>query len=203
MKVLKELALGSALTLALTALAACENIALIGRPSLVDLEDEVVGEVERVDTRDRAIYIRPERGRTGMVSYSEDARVIDRGREHPITYLQTGDIVAMQLKKDSRGTPYTTLVRIQQSGRGERTGSVGSSRTGSLQTLDGTVERVDEQRGSFEVRDRDGRQVTVHLPFNARRSDIDRLQRLRIGDRITVEGQFIGQDRFELEAFLT
>jgi hypothetical protein len=63
------------------------------------------------------------------------------------------------------------------------------------------VERVDEQRGLFEVRDRDGRQVTVYLPYNAPRTDVDRLQRLRVGDRVSVQGQFVGQDRFELEAF--
>lgn len=201
MKPIGRLASGLVLTVALTTMTACENIALIGRPS-VDSDDEVVGEVERLDTRNSEIYVRPEKGRTGIVSYNADTRVIDRGREHPVTYLKTGDFVAMQIKKDARGNPYTNLIRIRESGRNRTLGSAGSPQTGSrVQTLDGTVERVDEQRGLFEVRDRDGRQVTVYLPYNAPRTDVDRLQRLRVGDRVSVQGQFVGQDRFELEAF--
>jgi hypothetical protein len=63
------------------------------------------------------------------------------------------------------------------------------------------VESVDPRRGEFEIRDDSGRRVVVALPHNARRSDVDRLQSLRRGDYVRVEGKFLNSDRFELEAF--
>jgi hypothetical protein len=38
-----------------------------------------------------------------------------RGREYPVAQLAIGDIVAMQLEKDSRGKSHTDLIRIQES----------------------------------------------------------------------------------------
>ncbi|HXK29715.1 MAG TPA: hypothetical protein VJ646_15810 [Candidatus Binatia bacterium] len=44
------------------------------------------------------------------------------------------------------------------------------------------VERVDLQRGSFEIRDQSRERVLVSLPYNARRSDVDHFRALRVGD---------------------
>jgi hypothetical protein len=44
--------------------------------------------------------------------------------------------------------------------------------------------------------------VVVSLPSNAPRSVGDRFNRLREGDHVRIEGQFLNQDRFELESFL-
>ncbi|HEV8341981.1 MAG TPA: hypothetical protein VGR30_06390 [Candidatus Binatia bacterium] len=204
MKLLKKLALGSVLSIALTALVACEHISLIslfGGPR-ADPDDEIVAEVERLDSRNMEIYIRPEGGRTGIVRYDAATRVMDRGREHPVTYLQPGDIVAFRMKTDSRGELYADLIFVRETNRERRIGSASRPET-RIQTLDGTVERVDQQRGVFEIRDGDGRQVTVSLPYKPQGSDIERFERLRIGDRVSIEGHFISQDRFELEAFIT
>lgn len=71
-----------------------------------------------------------------------------------------------------------------------------------IQTVDGRVEQVDLQRSSFEIRDQSRERVLVSLPYNARRSDVDRFRALRAGDYVRVEGRFLDRDRFELVNFL-
>ncbi len=198
------------LLVALTISAGCgdSNFALVGRKTLPDresqpLQDEIVATVERVDTGSREINLRPNDGRTRVVGYSTDARVMYRGREYPVTQLEVGDVVVMQLKQDSRGNSYTDLIRVQESirDRDQSRGDISRPGTG-IQTMDGRVERVDFQRSSFEIRDQSREIVLVSLPDNARRSDVDRFRALRSGDYVRVEGRFLDRERFELENFL-
>ena len=82
-------------------------------------------------------------------------------------------------------------------------GDGATSRSGArLQTVDGRVERVELQRNSFEIRDQSKERVIVSVPFNARRSDVDRFRALREGDYVRVEGRFLDRERFELDSFL-
>jgi hypothetical protein len=37
------------------------------------------------------------------------------GRVYPVSQLRFGDIVAMQMEKDSRGNPHTHVIRLQES----------------------------------------------------------------------------------------
>ena len=113
---------GLTLALALTVSAGCSdnNFALIGRDTLPDrasppVQDEIVATVERINTGSREISLRPNDGRTRVVGYSTDARVMYRGREYPVTQLEAGDVVVMQLRQDSRGNSYTDLIRVQES----------------------------------------------------------------------------------------
>jgi hypothetical protein len=201
--------LGLTLALALTAIAGCsDNIALVGRDTLPvgstqTVSEEFVAEVERINTGSREISLRPNDGRTRVVGYSTDARVLYRGREYPVTQLEAGDIVAMQLRQDSRGNSYTDLIRVQENIRDRDQSRGGITRPGTgIQTVDGRVEQVDFQRSSFEIRDPSRERVLVSLPDNARRSDVDRFRTLRSGDYVRVEGRFLDRERFELEGFL-
>jgi hypothetical protein len=114
---------GLTLALALTLSAGCSgNTALVGRDTLPGrasepVQNELVATVERVDTASRLIHLRPNKGRPGIVTYSAETRVMYRGREYPVTKLEPGDMVAMQLGKDSRGNPHTHLIRVQESSR--------------------------------------------------------------------------------------
>ena len=115
---------GLTLAVALTASAGCSdhNIALVGRDTLParagqPVQDELVATVERVNTSSREIFLRPISGRSRVVSYSAETRVMFRGREYPVSRLESGDVVAMQLEKDSRGNPHTHLIRVQESSR--------------------------------------------------------------------------------------
>ena len=202
-------ALGLALALALTVGAGCsDNISLIGRDTLPGrssqpVQDEIVATVEQVNTASREIHLRPNDSRTRVVGYSADARVLYRGREYSVTQLEAGDVVAMQLTQDSRGNSYTDLIRVQENIRDRDQSRGGTIRPGTgIQTVDGRVEQVDFQRSSFEIREQSRGRVLVSLPYNARRSDVDHLRALRVGDYVKVEGRFLDRERFELENFL-
>jgi hypothetical protein len=121
MNLFNRAASGLALAVALTALAGCSgNTALIGRESLPGrasqpVRSEIVRTVERVDTGSNEIHLRPSPGHPGMVTYSAETRVMYLGRVYPVSQLRVGDIVAMQMEKDSRGNPHTHMIRLQES----------------------------------------------------------------------------------------
>ena len=122
-----------AVTLAVTAGCSDNNFALLGRDTLPSnatqtVPDEFVATVERVNTGSREIDLRPNEGRSRVVGYSGDTRVIYRGREYPISQLEPGDIVAMQLRQDARGNSYTDLIRVQENfqDRNQRWGNTAS-----------------------------------------------------------------------------
>ena len=158
------------------------------------------GQVERVDTSPWEIRIRESNGRSSVVRYDTNTRVIYREREYSVNQLEAGDIVTVDLKKDSRGNFYTDSIRIQESVR-DRGGITTRPGTG-IQTLDGRVEQLDFQRSSFEISGQSGERIFVSLPSNAQRSDVNRFRALRVGDYVRVEGRFLDRDRFELENFL-
>jgi hypothetical protein len=121
MNLFNHAASGLALAGALIALAGCSgNTALVGRESLPGrasqpVRSEIVGTVERVDTGSNEIHLRPSPGHPGMVTYSAETRVMYLGRVYPVSQLRFGDIVAMQMDKDSRGHPHTHMIRLQES----------------------------------------------------------------------------------------
>ena len=121
MNLINRAALCFALGLAPTIIAGCDgNTALVGRDTLParatqPVPGEIVATVERVDTESREIHLRPNRGDSAVVAYGDETRVMYRGHEYPVSQLKIGDIVAMQVEKDSRGKPHTALIRVQES----------------------------------------------------------------------------------------
>ena len=202
MKSLHRAVLRLALAAPLIGVAGCmENIALIGRPTIEEGQNDVRGEVERVDLGSRQIYLRPDKGDRRVVAYSADAQVLYRGREYPVTRLETGDVVALQVKRDARGDSYTDLIRVQDNVR-EQSRSERPSAAPRIQTLAGRVDRIDVRGNSFDLDDQQNPPVVVVLSANARDFDRERLRRLKDGDRVRIEGRFMGRDRFELLSFL-
>lgn len=177
-----------------------ENIALIGRPSIAEGENDIVGEVERVDLASRRIYLRPDRRDSRIVVFSADAQVLYRGREYPVTRLVSGDVVAMQMRRDSRGDSYTDLIRLQESVR-DQSRIESSDAVPRIQALSGRIEGVDFRRNSFDLNDQPEKPLLVVLSENARDSDRERFRSLRTGDHVRIEGKFTGPDRFELLSF--
>lgn len=188
-------------TLLISVPGCMENIALIGRPSIAEGENDIVGEVERVDRASRRIYLRPDRGGSRIVAFSSDAQVLYRGREYPLTKLESGDVVAMQMRRDARGDLYADLIRLQESVR-EQSRIESPNTMPRIQALSGKVEGVDFRRNSFDLNDQPGKPLLVVLSENARDSDRERFRTLRTGDHVRIEGKFTGPDRFELLSFL-
>ena len=178
-----------------------ENIALIGRPTIEEGQDDVVGEVERVDLSTRRLYLRSNKSERRVVALSADAQVLHRGREYPVARLKPGDVVAMQIKRDSRGEAYADLLRIQENSAGQSWGDVPSAAP-RIETLAGRVESVNRRDNSFELDDRSGAPVSVRLSEYVRDSDRERFRTLRAGAHVRIEGKFTARDRFEMLSFL-
>jgi hypothetical protein len=151
-----QTAIGLALGAALTLSSGCSgNIALIGRPTLQLDQEEIFGEVIRIDIGSREIHLRPDEGRDRVIGFSLDARVIYRGREYPITQLTSGDKVSLQLQQDSRGKFFTSLVRVHESSLEsnlEGNWNIGSMQSETpLQIFDERIAHVKFQQRSVRV----------------------------------------------------
>jgi hypothetical protein len=166
---------------------------------------DLVGEVREVDTRARQIELSTDAGRRFLVKYDNNTRVSYRQRDYAVANLEPGDYVAVRAQQDRDGRYFTDLITVKESvqERGGYSGpSSGSGNVGRVEKLEGRVEYVDSRRGTLEIRDRDNRLVVVSLPYNAPRAVSERLNRLREGDYVRMEGRFLNRERFELENFV-
>lgn len=188
------------LTFALLALVGCQDVGYMNGPGDYggSGRNDLVGEVRRVDTRNRLIEIRSESGRNIPVRYDNNTRVVYRQRDFNVANLEPGDYVAVRAQEDRDGRYYADYVTVREAAQDRGSGR---DRLARLDRFEGRVESIDARRGSFEVRDR-GRVIRVTLPYNAPRSVSERFNRLREGDYVRVEGRFLTDDRFELESFL-
>lgn len=178
-----------------------EQIALFPRPSISEGAPDVTGSVERVDIAAQRLYLRSNGGERRAITFSNDAQVLYRGREYPITRLTPGDVVAVQIKRDPRGESYVDLIRIQEEARPDRGLREEATAPPRIETLSGRVQTVNRRDSSFEL-DNQPNPIIVALSQNVRDSDRERFQTLRSGDHVRVEGRFISRDRFEMLSFL-
>jgi hypothetical protein len=204
----------AALAIGLMALHGCTpvnrptlNEARLGQGRLVSDTNlrpgEIRGEILEIQPARQQIQVRTDDNRVRTLEYDPPAtRVLYHGREHSVQELQAGDIIAFQFRP--RGSiDYVDTIRVQEPVQA-RAGSAVARRlppAPRTELVQGTVERIDHARGVFDVRQRNGATVTVALPYNARASDIDAFRRLRSGDPVTVEGEFINRDNFQFLAF--
>jgi hypothetical protein len=120
-----------------------------------------------------------------------------------VDHLEAVDHIAYTLTpRDSR---YVTVIRIQepvQARAGRTIARPVSPPPLRSDVVEGTVERVNYELGVFDIRSRNGRQVTVSIPYNAKTADVDNFRSLRRGDHVRVEGEFVNPESFQLLAFL-
>jgi hypothetical protein len=129
-------------------------------------------------------------------------RVFYHGREYNVESLESGDIVAFRFPYRSS---YVERIRVQEPVQA-RAGTTLAGRAPlapNSTVVEGTVERLHPNLGAFDVRSRSGRMVTVSVPYNARTADVDNFRRLRTGDYVRIEGEFVNSDNLQLLAFLS
>jgi hypothetical protein len=201
-----------------TALGGCVPAQTVNRPSLDEVRlgnvhsanveearlrpGEIEGEVVEVNRARREIYMVAADGRRETLPYDFDrTRVVYHGQEYTIDNIESGDRIAYL------STPpadhYVHVIRILepvQAHSGSRFSQ--AARTRRTEIIDGTVDRIDQKLGVFDLRPRDGGNITVSLPYNARAADVDSFRTLRRGDPVRVEGEFVSPENFQLLSFL-
>ena len=184
------------------AAAGCSQLgglgSVLGQPGAGSAQGgQVEAEVRAVDTGRQELDIRTTDGQNATVRYDNRTRVIYQDQEYPVTALEYGDLVVLNLQQ-SGNSYYTDVIQVRQSVQ-DRTGT--GTATGALTRLSGTVGQIDYDRGLFELRTNNNVTVAVAMPFGASAADADYFRRLRRGDHVTVEGRYVTQNRFELDRF--
>lgn len=82
---------------------------------------QLQAEVQQVDANGQRIHVRTQQGQTGAVRFDAQTVVVYRQQQYPITALERGDIVVMQLHEISQNELYASRIEVTQSVQ-ERTG---------------------------------------------------------------------------------
>lgn len=154
-------------------------------------------EVRSIDTQRQEIQVATEQGQTGAVLYDQNTAVVYRQQQYPVSALERGDVVRMQVQETQQGALYASRIDVEQSVQ-ERSGNTG---TGTVQQFSGRVGQVDYDRGVFVLQTQNGN-LTVSLPYNPPQATVDYFRRLRSGDTVRLEATPIGNARVEIYRFL-
>jgi hypothetical protein len=188
---------------AMTAMAACANNGglgnvlggILGTPAQAA---EVGATVQSVDTRSQVISLSQSNGQALGVSYDSRTKVVYQNQLYPVTSLEYGDQVVARLQDNGNNGYYTDSIYVTQPVNGSATnGTVPTN----VQTLQGTVQRIDRNNGSFVVDAGGGAQLVVSLPYRANSADVNRFNSLRVGDYVRFGGVYLNNNRVELRQF--
>ena len=158
---------------------------------------QVSGSVRGVDTRNAQIVVQQSNGQSISVSYDNQTQVVYNNQNYNVTSLENGDQVTVTIQQTQNGGYYTSYVRVDQS----VSSSTNNSGNTQVQSLQGTVRRVDINNGWFELMPSNNVVLTVTMPYNASRADQQRFQNLRNGDVIRFTGTYVNNSRVELRQF--
>lgn len=201
-------------------LAGCAPMERVARPTLdqVRLGDargqvaedtkllagEVRGEVDRIDRSRREISVIGDDGRTQLLPYDiTRTQVIYHGWDYTVDHLEAGDRIAF--RPLPRSVSYIETIRVLEPVQARSGNNIARSTPARSRAnvVEGTVERVDQGLGTFDLRPSNGRTITVSVPYNARPADVDSFRGLRRGDRVTIEGEFVNSESLQLLSFVS
>lgn len=158
---------------------------------------QVSGTVRGIDSRNQQIAIQQQNGQTVTIAYDQNTQVVYQNQNYQVANLENGDQVTLRIQQLQNGGYYTDMVQVDQSARGS--GSVSSQ--GNTVSLEGTVRGIDQRQGLFGVNLQDGRVLTVSLPNQLSRADVQRFQSLRNGEYVRFSAVYLSNDRVELRQF--
>jgi len=168
--------------------------------------DEIEGEVVRVERLPNLLVVSsPERG-TLRIAYSADTPVFYRGEQYAASNLEPGDEVRVEVREDAGGglrTDYIVVTRSVQDRDGGPGGIGGDDLPGEVETFTGRVGRVEPDRGRFTVATDTRGTVEVLMPYRPLAADQQLFERLRTGDRVRFDAEWLGEGRLALVRFDT
>lgn len=112
------LALGAALLV----LSGCGNLGSIGNilGSVLGQgaqQQQMDAEVQQVDARDGRLYVRTQDGRSGVIRVDSRTQVVYNNQQYPVTALERGDVVRIQLQQTRNNELYATRIDVLRSAR--------------------------------------------------------------------------------------
>jgi len=193
---------GAAAAGMLAALAACSGAGTLGNVLGSVLgrgggSNQVSGYVQGVETRSQVITLQASSGQSLNILYDNQTKVVYNNQSYPVTSLDRGDQVTARIQSTSGGY-YTDLVQVDRPVQGS---AGGTTTSGSIQTLQGTVRQIDQQNGLFTMDVSNGTRLTVSMPYSASRTDVAKFQNLRSGDYVRIAGVYLNNARVELRQF--
>lgn len=182
---------------------------------------QIAATVRYVDTQRQMLQVTTSNGQTGNVYFDNRTQVVYQQQNYPVTALESGDQVNLQLQQDRNGNYYTPYVLVTQSAQqnngynnggynngGYNNGGYNGSRypgnnTGygnGLVQVEGRVTWVDLNRGQFGLNSNRG-QYTVAMPRSSNGSDANTFRNLRQNAYVRVEGQMVNNNVLQLARF--
>jgi len=159
---------------------------------------EVGATIQSVDTRSQLISLTQSNGQAIGVAYDSRTKVVYQNQLFPVTSLEYGDQVVARLQDNGNNGYYTDSIFVTQPVNGSaNSGTVPTN----VQSLQGTVQRIDRQNGSFVVDAGSGAQLVVSLAYRANSADVNRFNSLRVGDYVRFGGVYLNNNRVELRQF--
>ena len=202
-RTLRGMAAGAVLALATTACAGNGWDDVLYGGDRYGYSGDIRGEVRAVGSR--TIELRTNNGRNARVRYDGSTDVRYRDQRYSIRSLERGDYVSIRTHRERDGDLYARSVVIQRSVHGERRADrrVPPRRNDvyARTSLEGRVGRVDRRSDRFELRDTRHGTVWENAPRNASRGTRERIDRLREGQHVRLQGRFLSGNRFEVEGF--
>ena len=168
----------------------------------------VTVEVQGVDQQRQVIHVTTQQGQRGAIRYDQRTQVVYQQQQYPVTALERGDVVDMEIQQVSQNEYYVGRIQVRQSVQ-ERTGQaspnttgqVGGTTSGQVQVFSGQVAQVDHQRNSLVLEIRQGVRATAYVPGNVPRATMDEFHRLRVGDFVRFEGRAVNNQQVEVIRF--
>ncbi len=198
MKTIQRTARIGAAVLMFAGVGACSSVGGLGNvlgSVLGGGSNQVSGTVQGVNTRYSQISIQQSNGQTVTVTYDNQTQVVYQNRNYPVASLEYGDQVTARITNSGNNGNYTDLIQVDQSVSGTTGG------TSNSQSIEGNVRQVDQTNGWFTVNSSNRGTITVTMPYNPRRSDLNRFQTLRVGDYVRLYGVLLNNSRVELQQF--
>jgi hypothetical protein len=170
---------------------------------------EMRAEVIEIDPSRREVRVQTDDGRRQVLEYDNNrTRVAYHGWAYNVDQLEQGDMIAFQ--PSPRDINFVDTIRIQEPVQTRPAAPLAQRSPmppradviARPDVIEGTVERIQYDLGVFDVRPRTGRMVTVSIPYNAKAADVENFRRLRRGDHVRVEGEFVNSENLQLLAFL-
>ena len=205
MTMLHHITRRASVSLALVALAGCAQGGSLGSVlgSVLGGQQggqqggQLTGSIQRVDTRSQQISVQQSNGQTVVLNYDNQTKVVYQNQNYSVSSLENGDQVTARVQSSSNGAYYTDLVQVDQSVQNTN----GGTTSGQVQSLQGTVRSVNTANGWFTLDASSSVTLTVTMPYNASRTDVQRFQNLRNGDVVRFGGVFVNNTRVELRQF--